>query len=111
MRRKNGFVLSILDDEFVDPLAFSGIENILLVARRIEGSRKPVFLSRDPSFTTVINLGGISGRGGDVGRAVQFDVGRTRDEAFDVQRGEGDKVVLIISIDMVDGMTDLLVRF
>jgi hypothetical protein len=45
----------------------------------------------------------------DVGDTVELDEGRSSYEAFDVERGEGDEVVLIVLVDVEDCVTDLLV--
>jgi hypothetical protein len=43
-----------------------------------------------------------------VGAAVQLDVGRSGDEAFDVEGGEGDEVVLVPCVEVEERMADLL---
>lgn len=108
MRGKGGFVLGILDSPLVNPLAFSREHDILLVPGGIEGGRKSVLLPRNPAFTTIVDLGGVTGRGCDVGGAVQLNVRGARYEAFDVQRRKGDEVIFVVGVDVEGRMTDLL---
>jgi hypothetical protein len=40
--------------------------------------------------------------------AVEFDEGRACDEAFNVKRGKGDEVVLVVLVNVENRVTDLL---
>jgi hypothetical protein len=46
----------------------------------------------------------------DVGAAVQLNVRGACDEAFDVQGGQCDEVILVERVEVEDGMADLLNR-
>lgn len=80
-----------MDFERLCPLARNIVKHLLLLARRVQRGDKRVLLARQPTFATVINLGGISSRRSDVRSTVQLDKGRAEDQALDMERWEGDK--------------------
>lgn len=100
-----------VDLKLLGPLARGGVKNVLLFARRVEGRREAVLLSRQPALAGVVDLGGEAGGRGDVRGGVELDEGRPDEEAFDVQRGQRDEVRLLVARgrgDGEDGVSDLL---
>jgi hypothetical protein len=100
--------LRIFESELASPLALCSVDRLLLLVLGIDGGGEAVGLATDPAATAVFNLCSVSGRGLDVGGAVELDVGRSDDQAFDVQRRKRDEVVLVEGVDVVHGVADLL---
>lgn len=46
----------------------------------------------------------------NVGGAIELDIGRARDEAFNVEGGKCDEVVFVELVNVKDGVADLLVE-
>jgi hypothetical protein len=100
--------LAILDLPSLGPLSLCLVNDVLLLAFGVDDGGKRVFLAGDPALAAVLNARSVARAGLDVGAAVQLDVWGACDEAFDVQRGEGDEVVLVVRVDVEDGVADLL---
>jgi hypothetical protein len=100
--------LAILNLPSLGPLSVCLVNDVLLLAFGVEDGGKRVLLARHPALAAVLDARSVAGAGLDVGGAVQLDVWGTCDEAFDVQGGEGDEVVLVERVDVEDGMADLL---
>jgi len=75
------------DGEAVGPLAFDCVQYVFLFAGGIQCGGEAVLLARDPAFTGIIDLGYVSGRGGDEGAVVELDEWFTVYETFDVEGG------------------------
>lgn len=75
------------DCEAVRPLAFDRVKGVFLFTGGIQCSGEAVLLARDPTFTGVIDLGYVSGRGGDESTVVELDEWFAVYETFDVEGG------------------------
>jgi hypothetical protein len=100
--------LAILNLPSLGPLSVCLVNDVLLLAFGVEDGGKRVLLAGHPAFAAVLDARSVAGAGLDVGAAVQLDVWGACNEAFDVQGREGDEVVLVVRIDVEDGMPDLL---
>jgi hypothetical protein len=100
--------LAILNLPSLGPLSVCLVNDVLLLAFGVEDGGKRVLLAGHPTFAAVLDARSVAGAGLDVGAAVQLDVWGACNEAFDVQGREGDEVVLVVRIDVEDGMADLL---
>jgi hypothetical protein len=100
--------LGILNSKGIVPLAISCVDGLLLLVLGVYRGREGVRLSRKPTATAVIDLCSVAGGGLDVGDAIEFDKRRAGYEAFYVERGKRDEVVLVVLVDVEDCVTDLL---
>jgi hypothetical protein len=104
----DGLGLAVLDLPSIGPLSIYLINDVLLLAFRIEDGRERVLLAGDPAFAAVIDARSVARGGLDVGAAVQLNVGRPCNEPFYVQGGECNEVVFVVRIEVEDRMADLL---
>jgi hypothetical protein len=102
--------LTVLDLPSLGPLSLCLVDNILLLALGVEDGREGVLLARYPALAAVVNPRSVSRSRLDVSAAVQLNVRRACDEAFDVQGGQRDEVILVERVEVEDGMADLLNR-
>jgi hypothetical protein len=102
--------LTVLDLPSLGPLPLCFVDNILLLALRVEDGREGVLLARYPALTAVVDACSVSRSRLDVSAAVQLNVWGACDEALDVQGGECDEVIFVEGVEMEDGMADLLKR-
>lgn len=101
--------LALVDGECFGPLAFDAEERVFLGRGCLEQGRgEGVLFPGQPAPAAVLDFGGVPAGGLDVGVAVELDEGRAAVEAFDVQRGERDQVVLVEGVDVEDCVPDLL---
>ena len=101
-------LLAVADGEAVGPLAGYLVQDLFLLAFRVQGGREAVLLAAQPAFAAVVDLGRVAGRGLDVGGFVELDEGTAVDESFDVQGWERDEVVFVVFVEVEDGVPDLL---
>lgn len=102
-----GTATACLDCKAVGPLSFDCVENILFLTSGIQSSGEAVLLTRDPAFTTVVDLRDKARGGGDVSAVVEFDEWFTVNEAFDMEGWEGDEVGFVVCIYSEKGMANL----
>lgn len=67
--------LCVLNAPLAGPLTLGGVDGLLLLVLGVEGGGEAVGLAANPAAAAVLNLARVSGRGLDVGCAVEFDVG------------------------------------
>lgn len=100
--------MGILDDKVAAPLALGVVDDVLLTAVGVHCGGEGVLLAADPSLAAVVDLAGVASGRNDVGALLKFNVGRTSDETLDVESGKSDQVILVILVDVENGVTDLL---
>ena len=100
--------MSILDDKVAAPLTLGVVNDVLFAAVGVHGGGEGVLLAADPALAAVVDLAGVTSGGNDVCALLELDVWRAGDEAFDVESGEGDEVVLVELVNVEDGVTNLL---
>lgn len=103
--------LTILDLPSLGPLSFCLVDDILLFAFGVKDGGESVLLAGYPALAAVVDARSVARSRLDVGAAVQLDVRGACNEAFDVQGGECDEVVLVERVEVEDGMADLLQIF
>ncbi len=74
----------------------------------VEGGEEAAALAGEEADAGVFDAGGEAGGGVDVGCAFEFEVGVAVKEAFDVEGGEGYKIVFVVFVEVQDGVAYLL---
>lgn len=102
-----------VDLKVLGPLSGDVVDDILLLAGRVEGGGEGILLARDPALAGVVDLGGISSGRGDVCCALELDEGGAEEKAFNVQRRKGDEILVrwlarVRAWNGQDGVADLL---
>lgn len=106
--RVDELLMGVLDLKLVTPRTLGVVDDVLFLAVGIHGGGKGVLLAAQPALAGVIDARGEARAGDNVGRLVELDIWAAGDEALDVQGGEGDEVVLVVGVEMKDGVADLL---
>jgi hypothetical protein len=100
--------VGVLDDKVAAPLALGVVDDVLLAAVGVHCGGEGVLLTADPSLSAVVDLAGVASGRNNVGALLKLNVGRTSDETLDVESGESDQVVLVVLVDVENGVTNLL---